>query len=593
MSYDIILAGQPFMLVPGSYRATQDGMLDSRLGRQRLTTFSAGQAQPQPVRSGSTEARGGLLSGLGAWPAPWPLGTQGIGPAPAPRVLSGTLDSAEPKLMASDSSYLFIVAGTTIYRWSRLLGDAPTARKTLPAPATGLVRLDDALYIAHGNAADVTRYDDATNTLTTSALGGGVRAARLGTFSRGIVLVHPNYPQTLQLHYGTSLGYVRAWQLDGRITNVAQHGERMIVATDAGLFILSGSWYQDSDPPAPPESLQLTSWGTLSGQLQDRDDFAWLTVYQGRLMAWLGKRVVVYDEARNWWRHAGLEGAATSGAAVVNGWLLATIAPRAGDGWQLWGYNGSGWWCLAQVDGEEANILSTPAPDGAGKLVTVTAGSGTLYAWDIDAASDPAAQVGSFTLTSPLLDGGEPDRNKYWRRIGIELARLDGASPGVWTFDLAHSSDGGATFVAAGSAVVSEPLASISFPIAATGSGLLLRVIATRDAGLPATVVALWAEYEVLNDSVRRKRWSFKVHARARGVDRDGALDSRTGQQIRSSLWDLWRSAATVPFHDIDAATHPTEHQVRIIGIREEIPKPADYPTLGADTLIEVTVVEV
>ena len=40
---------------------------------------------------------------------------------------------------------------------------------------------------------------------------------------------------------------------------------------------------------APPETLRLTSWGTLSGQLQDTDDFDWMMVYQGRLFAWLGR----------------------------------------------------------------------------------------------------------------------------------------------------------------------------------------------------------------------------------------------------------------------------------------------------------------
>jgi hypothetical protein len=592
MTYDITLAGQPFMVVPGSYRVTQDGMVDSRLGRQRLTTFAAGQGQARPVRSGSSEARGGLLRGRGAWPAPWPLGSDGIGPGPAPQAVAGSISTATPPLMASDGSALFIVAGTTVYRWSRAVADAPVARATLPAPATGLVRLDDALYIAHGDAADLSRYDDATSTLTTAALGSGVRAGRLGTFSRGLVLVHPNYPQTVQLHYGSSLGYVRTWRLDGRVTTFAQHGDRMVIATDAGLFVLSGSWHQDSDPPAPPESLQLTSWGTLSGQRQDADDFAWLTVYQGRLMAWLGKRVVLYDEARNWWRHAGLEGAATGGAAVVNGWLLVTLTPRGSEERQLWGYNGSGWWCLAAIGIEETNIFGTPAADGAGKLVTVTPDTGALHAWHLE-ATDPATVVETFTMTSPLLDGGEADRPKYWRRAGIELARLDGLPVGMWDVALSASTDGGLTFTPAGSASVSSHLATVTAPLAATGTGLLLRVTATRADGWPPAIVALWAEYEVLNDSVRRRRWTFQVPARARSIDRAGALDPRDAGAIRAALWGLWQGAATVPFRDIDDAAHLTEYQVRLIGLREDVPRPADHAVIGAESVLELTLVEV
>lgn len=588
--HDITLDTHDFMLVPGSYRAQQDGIADSRLMRQRLTDFSTGQAHSRPTRSG--DARGGLLSGLGAWPAPWPIGVEGIVPGPAMQSVSGSISSSEPKLTISDRDDLFIIAGTTVYRWDRAIGNAPVNRKTLASAATGVVRLDNALYIAHGAGTDVSRYDDASNTLTASALGSGVRAGLIGGFSRGIVLVHPTFPMNLHMYYGNSLSYVRTWKLDGRIVRFTQHGDRMIVATDAGLFELSGNWYQDSDPPAPPETLRVTSWGTLSGQLQDSDDFAWLTVYQGRLMAWLGKRVVVYDEARNWWRHAGLEGGGTSGAAVVNGWLLTTIAPRgASSTWQLWGYNGSGWWLLHEASG--TNTITAPSADGGGKLVTFTAAAGNLHAWDLDDTSTAATLVSPCSVTTPVLDAGEPDRRKHWRRAGIVLSRPDGQPVGEWSFALEYSTDSGATFTSAGTMSVTDPLATVEFPLSVTANGLLLRVTATRVSGLPPAIVALWAEHETLNDSVRRKRWTFKIHARPRSVDRDGALDPRTGQQIRAALWQLWDSAGPVSFRDVDYATTTTEHTVRLIGIREEWPKPADEPALGADTVIELTIVEV
>jgi hypothetical protein len=588
--HDITIDTHDFMLVPGSYRAQQDGIVDSRLLRQRLTDFSTGQAHSRPTRSG--EARGGLLAGLGAWPAPWPIGGEGIAPGPAAQAVAGSITSSEPKLTVSDRDYLFIVAGTTVYRWNRAIGTAPVNRKTLAASAAGAVRLDNALYVSHGSGTDVSRYDDASNTLTASALGAGVRAGLIGGFSRGIVLVHPSFPMNLHMYYGNSLSYVRTWKLDGRIVRFTQHGDRMIVATDAGLFELSGNWYQDSDPPAPPETLRVTSWGTLSGQLQDSDDFAWMTVYQGRLMAWLGKRVVIYDEARNWWRHAGLEGGGTSGAAVVNGWLLTTVSPRgAPSTWQLWGYSGSGWWLLHEASG--TNTLSTPSADGGGKLVTFTASAGTLQARDLDDSSTATTLASPISVTTPLLDAGEPDRRKYWRRAGIELDRPDGHTTGEWTFTLAWSTDSGATFTAAGTSSVTGPRASVEFPVGASGSSLVLRVTATRVSGLPPAITAIWAEHETLNDSVRRRRWQFKIHARPRSVDRDGMLDPRTGQDMRAALWQLWEATEATRFRDVDYATTGAEHTVRLIGIREEWPKPADEPALGADTVIELTIVEV
>ncbi len=47
--YDIQLNGLDFMLLPGSYKSYPDGNLyvDSRLGRQVLTDFSAGLAGPK------------------------------------------------------------------------------------------------------------------------------------------------------------------------------------------------------------------------------------------------------------------------------------------------------------------------------------------------------------------------------------------------------------------------------------------------------------------------------------------------------------------------------------------------------------------
>ena len=583
---DVTLDGVDYMLVPGSYRAFHDPPVDTRAERQHLRRFGAGLNQPRPVDGG------GLLTGLRAWPAPWPLGADGVGPAPAAQAVSGAISTSQPKLTASDGDYLYIVAGTTVYRWIRSVASAPVNRKTLAAAATGMVRLKDVLYIGHGAGADVALYEDATNALTASALGAGVKASLIGTFSRGIVLVAPNFPMTLHMYYGNSLTYKRSWSLDGNILGFAQLGSRMIVTTDAGLHVLSGEWYQDADPPAPPETLRLTSWGILSGQLQDEDDFSWLIVYQGELFAWLGKRVVGLDEARESWQPAGLEGSLTHGAAVVNGWLLVSLSPRTSPTtFQLWGYNGSGWWLLDEASG--TNTLLAPAADGAGQLVAFTSSSGNITAWDMDDTSTAATLASPFTITTPLLDAGEPDRMKHWRRIGVELTRTDGQPVGDWSASIEYSTDGSATWTSAGTAVaVTSELASVEYALDVEASGLLLRLTLTRTSGLPPFVTTVWAKHETSRDSVRHRRWQFRVHARSRGVNRAGAPDTRTGQQIRASLWSLWEDASTVTFRDIDYAATSLERDVRLTTIREEWPKPADAASLGAFSVVDVTLVE-
>jgi len=563
MSYDITLDNQGYMLVPGSYRATH--ATERATQRQRMMTD--------------------LLHGVGAWPS----AGHGVGPGQGGQAVTGTVSSSEPKLTASDGDYLYIAAGSTLYRWNRAVGTAPVSRTALPADARCMVRLNDELFIGYGSGADVSRYDDATNTLTASALGAGVEATLLATFSRGIVLVAPGSLANLHLYYGNSFTYSRTWRLDGRILNACQLGDRMVIATDAGLHLLTGSWYQDTDPPAPPETLRLTSWGTLSGQLQDNDDFAWMIVFGGRLLAWLGKRVVVFDEWRGWWEPAGLEGTGTDGVAVVNGWLLTTIAPRGGSTErQLWGYNGERWWLLEEIASGGANWLDVPTADGAGKLITFQAGGTTLRAYDLDSTAT-STRISPFSIATDLLDGGEPDREKRWLRVGVELDRTDGVSVGSWSFAVEYSTDGGTSWTSAGAAtVVTGELASIEHDITATSHALMLRVAGTRTSGQPPFITTLWCEYD---SAEAQRRWQFSILARTKGTDRDGALDPRTGQTIRTALWSLWEMGESIPFRDIDYSVTTLERTVRLTAIRESWPKPADQAVLGADTVMEVTVV--
>src|SRR5690606_10579868 len=122
----------------------------------------------------------------------------------------------------------------------------------------------------------------------------------------------------------------------------------------------------------------------------------------GRLMAWQGGRAVLYDKQRSWWRHAGLEGQASYGATVVNGWLIASVAPRGGSEPQLWGYNGSGWWLL------DAGYGYYPAAARGDRLITWGEDRKELHYYDMDAGREPTSVGEEFTVETALMDAGSP-----------------------------------------------------------------------------------------------------------------------------------------------------------------------------------------
>jgi hypothetical protein len=77
MSYDITLAGQGYMLVPGSYRSLADTP-STPISRQRFDAFSTERL------------------GAGVWPAPWPV-VGAVGPGPLRQPVAGSISASEPK----------------------------------------------------------------------------------------------------------------------------------------------------------------------------------------------------------------------------------------------------------------------------------------------------------------------------------------------------------------------------------------------------------------------------------------------------------------------------------------------------------------
>ena len=137
--WDITLNGENYMLVPGSYRASHDGIVDSRLGRQRISDFTVGQGHARTVRGAANE-RGGLLAGLGAFPAPWPMTQHAVAAHPARQAIdTGFFSTSSQRYSAVGASYYYLVLNARIYRWNRNVASAPVARQTaIGAACTGL-----------------------------------------------------------------------------------------------------------------------------------------------------------------------------------------------------------------------------------------------------------------------------------------------------------------------------------------------------------------------------------------------------------------------------------------------------------------------
>jgi hypothetical protein len=568
-NWDISLNGVGYLVVPGSYRSFLAGSSDAvdRLTRQTVQDFRTGLGGPRD---------GGLfgVDGLGAWPAPWPVGSAGIGPAPKKQTASGSVGSGNPKLTANSDAWLYVAAGTNLHRWSG--SGSPASRATLPATIVDFVRRGDALFCAYDTAADVSRFVDATTTQTLSVLGAGYKAGRLGVSGDILVTSQAGNRSTIDV-WNSSLTVSTNYKLQGEVSRMVPWDRGLLIATNQGIYLLSGVSYG---------GFSLDAWGSVSGGAQADDDYAWMVVHQGRLLAWFSGQVMGYDRVAGVWRPLGLAGQSSSGATATGGWLTVAAVPPAGGGEQLWAFDGEGWWLLDAPG-------SYPAGAPGGRLASFSSGSGTLAYYELDELLTGTKLRSPFVVETALLDGGLPDRAKRWSRVGVELARPDGQPVGSWSYGLDWSSDAGTTWQAAGSATVTDEVTSLSFPISVEATWLRLRLTGTQLTGLPPFVMALWAEHdEPTLTSLGGRRWTFQIHAHDGGIDRAGALDPRTGQQIRAALWNLAESGASIPFRDVDYAATSAETTVRLIDLRERWTQTADQPSLGADTVLDVTLAE-
>jgi len=291
------------------------------------------------------------------------------------------------------------------------------------------------------------------------------------------------------------------------------------------------------------------------------------------------------------------------GACVAGAWLVVAIEATGGAS-EVWAWNGAGWWLVLRDAIGTVRWMWPTSLSGAGSYDVLLFRDGSR---DIELlrllGRSPSARAlsaaGSYVTS--LLDAGERDREKAWRRIGATFTSPEPfgnpASTAPVTISLDWSADAGATWTTATSRDIAAADGAVDL-VAAIASDAevsrfaMLRVTWTGVVDWAPVLTGLWVEFEALDAPARRRRWELAVQAHDQMARRGGGLVTQTGRELIATLWTAWETGTTLPFRDIDHDADPTERRVRIVGIRERVARPADAGAAG-DAVIELTLVEV
>jgi hypothetical protein len=366
-----------------------------------------------------------------------------------------------------------------------------------------------------------------------------------------------------------------------------------------------------TQPASIPGSEWSGEWEPFfqHGTHTDETDHRFLVGFGGRLYTNIGHFIGEFkpDGDRAGWRDTGLHFSKCFGAAVCAGYLVVTIE-SFDERYQVWAWDGSGWWMLFDKANDGAPWCFPTSAGGIGgyDLILFTHGSTNYRMVRLVPRSKslhtiPSSGIASFV--TPLIDANERDKDKAWRKIGCVFADPEPsslASADTVTLTLEYSVNGGQTWIAgtsqnlAGNTFANHQLA-LNADIAsasAVSRFIMLRVRWTGLVDWAPQLVDIWAEFELLDSPARRRKWMVIVKAADQMIDRDGSLLSFTGRQLINQLWSDWQSGTTLPFRDIDYDDVTTQRNVRITGIEEETERPADAGRWG-DSLIKLVLVEV
>jgi hypothetical protein len=614
---DIMLDGAGYMLAPGGYRRSQDGIAEGRTGRVTMQDFFGGQRrvlQLERDRGWGGIGTGAALDGQGV--APWPH-VETVSLAATSEIPVAT----QPIPTATVNDHVFFAIGAKLYRTVSLSAPAWAAPAEVwdsGGPAiTALAWYNDDLLIALGDAADLVVFQYPAGPAATLLAGEKGRHvagyAGFALWSRAQI-----DGATGEIRMVTGSG-VESRYLDARVTQLTTAGGKVWAASNTSLYSFTGrvretlvpnpAWTSGStDPTSIPALRWSGEWDPFfqHGTWSAEDDYTFLLGFGGRLITWLGKRVVEHTPSgdRAGWRDLGLGGRSCRGACVAGVFLVVAIEATDGAS-EVWAWNGAGWWLVLRDATGAAGWMWPIGLSGAGSHDVLLFRDGSLQVellrllWR--SASDHALAAGGGSYVTSLLDAGERDREKAWRAVGATFTSPeplgDSTSAAPVTISLDWSADAGTTWATAASRAVlaSDGAVDLTAGIAsdaAVSRFAMLRVTWTGVVDWAPVLTGLWVEFESLDAPARRRRWEMTVLAHDQVVRRDGGAVSQTGRELIAALWTAWETGTTLPFHDIDHDTEPTERRVRIVGIRERVARPTDAGEVG-DAIVELTLVEV
>ncbi len=615
-STDIVLDGAGYMLAPGGYRRSQDGIAEGRTGRVTMQDFFGGQRralQLERDRGWGGIGTGAALDGQGV--APWPH-VESASLAPT----SAIPDANQSIPTATVNDHVFFAIGATLYRTVALSAPAwaaPIEVWDSGGPAiTSLAWYNDDLLIALGDAADLVVFQYPAGPAATLLAGEKGRHvagyAGFALWSRA-----QTGGATGEIRMVTGSG-IESRYLDARVTQLTTAGGKVWAASNTSLYSFTGrvretlvpnpAWTPGSpDPTSIPALRWSGEWDPFfqHGTWSAGDDYTFLLGFGGRLITWLGKRVVEHNPSgdRAGWRDLGLGGRACRGACVAGVFLVVAIEATDGAS-EVWAWNSAGWWLVLRDATGDTGWTWPIGLSGAGSHDVLVFRGGSR---DIDllcllgrSANDHVLPAGGSYVTS-LLDAGERDREKAWRKVGATftspepLGNPESTDP--VTISLDWSADAGMTWTTATTRAVlpSDGAVDLFAGIAsdaAVSRFAMLRVTWSGVVDWTPVLTGLWVEFEALDAPARRRRWELAVLAHDQMVRRDGGAVSQTGRELIASLWTAWETGTTLPFRDIDHDADPTQRRTRIVGIRERVARPADAGETG-DAVVELTLVEV
>lgn len=617
---DFTLDGAGYMLVPGHYRRSQDGIAEGRTGRIVMQDFFGGQhraLQLERDRGWGGIGTGPALDGQGVMP--WPHITDDA-LAPGSALPSATT----PIPTATVNDHVFFAVGSHLYRSASLSAatwSEPDDIWDAGATITSLAWYNGDLLIGLGDSDDLSVFQypagPAAALLSGEEAHHAVSYAGFALWSRADASTGSG---TNEVRMVTGSG-IESRYLDARVTRLTTAGGKVWAATNTSLYSFTGrvretlipnpAWTSGSpDPTSIPALRWSGEWDPFfqHGSWCDDDDYIFLLGFGGRLITWLGKRVVEHNPSgdRAGWRDLGLGGRTCFGACVAGGYLIVALESTRGQS-EVWAWNGAGWWLLLQDSAATTRWIWPITVSGAGNQDVLLFRDGSLAIdlvrlhWRSD--TDHTLSAAGSYITS-MLDASDRDKDKAWRRVGAVFASPEtlgnaGSSDPV-ALTLEWSVDGGDTWISAASRAVTATdddarQLNLDAGIAsdgAVGRWLMLRVTWSSVSDWAPVLAGLWAEFEVLDAPARRRRWHMTVAAHDQVVRRDGGTLSRTGRQLIADLWAAWENGTTMPCRDIDYDADPIERRVRIVGITEDVPRP-DRAGEAGDAMIQLTLVEV